>query len=105
MSGNILDSILEEIKEINKKQSSILERLEVVEKYLGVSDFTGETGKALPNILTVKELAEFMNINLNRAYQLTHRADFPSLRLGRKIMISRNKLLEWIDKRSEEWVD
>ena len=105
MSGNILDSILEELKEINKKQSSILERLEVVEKYLGISDFKGKTGQALPNILTVKELAKFMNINLNRAYQLTHRADFPSLRLGRKIMISRNKLLEWIDEKSEEWVD
>ena len=76
-----------------------------MEKYLGVSDFTGETGKALPNILTVKELAEFMNINLNRAYQLKHRADFPSLRLGRKIVISRNKLFQWIDEKSDEWMD
>jgi len=101
MSGNILDSILEELKEINKKQSSILERLEA----LGISSLEAGMGKELPNILTVKELAEFMNINLNRAYQLTHRDDFPSLRLGKKIMISRNKLLQWIDERSEEWVD
>ena len=105
MSGNILDSILEELRDINKKQSSILERLEVLEKYLGISNSEGVKGKGLPNILTVKELAEFININLNRAYQLAHRADFPSLRIGRKIMISRNKLLEWIDEKSDEWVD
>ena len=105
MKGNILDAILEELKEINKKQSIILVRLEEVKKHLGVSGFKDGTGKSLPNILTVKELAEFMNINLNRAYQLKHRADFPSLRLGRKIVISRNKLFQWIDEKSDEWMD
>ena len=98
MSGNILDTILEELKGINKKQSRILKRLQV----LGISSLEEVMSKDLLNILTVKELAEFMNINLNRAYQLTHRADFPSLRLGRKIMIFRKKQLEWIDEKSEE---
>jgi len=56
-----------------------------VEKYLDISNFEGIKGKGLPNILTVKDLAEFMNINLNRAYQLKHRADFPSLKLGKKL--------------------
>jgi len=57
MSGNILDRILDELKEINEKQSKILGSLEAVEKHLGISHLEGGMGGALPNILTEKELA------------------------------------------------
>ena len=68
MSGNILDFILGELKEINKKQSRILEKLNVVEEYLNVSNLKGGMGKNLPNVLTVKEMFKFLNVNINRVY-------------------------------------
>ena len=105
MNGNISDFILEELKGINKKQSRILERLNVVEEYLNISNLEGGMGKDLPNVLTVKEMSKFLNVNTSRAYKLTHRSDFPSFKLGNKILIPRNKLLQWIDEKSEEWVD
>ena len=105
MGGNILDEILVELKSVNKKQSKILERLNVVEEYLNISNLQGGMGKDLPNVLSVKEMSKFLNINTSRAYKMTHRSDFPSFKLGNKILIPRNKLLQWIDERSEEWLD
>jgi len=55
--------------------------------------------------LSVKEMSKFLNINTSRAYKLIHRQDFPSFKLGNKILIPRNKLFQWINEKREEWLD
>lgn len=47
--------------------------------------------------LTVLEMAEFLNVGRNTAYNLIHMEGFPINRIGRKVMIPRDKLIEWID--------
>lgn len=46
---------------------------------------------------TVMEMAEFLNIGRNTAYNLVHMEGFPASRIGCKIMIPRDKLIEWIN--------
>ena len=50
--------------------------------------------------LTVPEVAEALGVGLSSAYQLIHRADFPSFRIGRSIRISRAKLAEWVEQQA-----
>lgn len=46
--------------------------------------------------LTVKEAAELMGVGRNIVYTLTRRADFPKVHVGRKILINRRLLEEWL---------
>ena len=48
--------------------------------------------------LTVKEFAEELNISRNTAYQLADQKDFPSFRIGRRLLINRAMLQEWLNQ-------
>ena len=50
--------------------------------------------------LTVKELAEELNIGRNTTYQLADQKDFPSFRIGRRLLINRAMLQEWLNQNS-----
>lgn len=53
--------------------------------------------------MTIKEAAKYLNINSNTMYALTHNADFTAaLRIGRRILISRKALDEWIKREAEK---
>ena len=49
---------------------------------------------------TVEEAAEALGLGADTMYQLVHRADFPSFRVGRAIRISRELLAEWVRKQA-----
>ncbi len=51
-----------------------------------------------PLLLTVPQTAELLQIGRDTAYQLTHREDFPAIRIGRSVRINRNLLQDWLDK-------
>lgn len=46
--------------------------------------------------LTVEELAAFLRIGRSKAYELCHQPDFPAIRIGRTIRISREAFLAWL---------
>ena len=45
----------------------------------------------------VEEAGEMLGISRQLAYQLANRDDFPCLRIGRRLLIPRSKLIEWVD--------
>ncbi|MBQ3427305.1 MAG: helix-turn-helix domain-containing protein [Clostridia bacterium] len=47
--------------------------------------------------LNVKQLAEYLGVGMNTAYQLVNSQDFPTLRLGKRIVIPIDLLEQWID--------
>ncbi|MCI8681010.1 MAG: helix-turn-helix domain-containing protein [Oscillospiraceae bacterium] len=51
-----------------------------------------------PLLLTVPQAAELMQLGRDTVYQLTHRPDFPALRLGRTVRINREGLQDWLNK-------
>ena len=58
-----------------------------------------KTGRATATdslLLTVVETAALLSISLPTAYELVKRQDFPSMRVGRKILVSRAGLDNWI---------
>lgn len=50
--------------------------------------------------LTVKETAQLMGVSAPLVYELIHRSDFPSFTVGKRRLISRTALAEWIEKQA-----
>lgn len=51
----------------------------------------------LPQLITPHELAETLGISLPFCYKLIRTKGFPSFRVGKKWLISTDKLMTWID--------
>ena len=51
----------------------------------------------LPLMLNAEEIKDVMNISRAGAYQLMHREDFPKIIIGKRIVVPRDKFLEWLE--------
>ena len=63
---------------------------------------TGTTYKTydeLPMFINVPALSKLFGISQSSCYELMHEKDFPSLRIGSRIDVPRDKLIEWIEAR------
>lgn len=52
----------------------------------------------LPLTLNAGEVAEVLGISRANAYSLMHNSGFPTLKIGKRLMVPRDRLTEWIDK-------
>ena len=50
--------------------------------------------------LTVPDVQRALGIGKNTAYELANREDFPSIRVGKRILIPRDAFLRWLDKQT-----
>ena len=51
----------------------------------------------LPLVFNAQQLAGVLNISRANAYKLLHREDFPTLHIGKRMLVSRDKLVKWMD--------
>ena len=54
--------------------------------------------ESMPYTLNAAQLAEVLGIAKSSAYQLLHSEGFPTLRIGRRMLVQKDKLLLWMDK-------
>lgn len=57
-----------------------------------------ETYTDLPNILNADQLATTLGVSRARAYQLLNMSDFPTLKIGKRKLVPKDKLIDWIDR-------
>lgn len=55
----------------------------------------------LPLTLTVPEVSEVLGISRAAAYELVRTKRFPHIKIGTRILIPRDKFLDWIDAQTE----
>ena len=55
----------------------------------------------LPLFINANSLKDVLGISLTSAYELMHEKDFPSVKIGNRIVVLKEKFIEWIDKKSE----
>lgn len=55
----------------------------------------------LPLTLTVPEVGGVLGLSRAKAYDLARSEGFPSMRIGTRILVPRDKLIRWIDKETE----
>ena len=51
--------------------------------------------------LSVDELAQYLGISRPKAYELVHKAGFPKISIGRRIIVPKEALLAWMDREAE----
>ena len=65
-------------------------------------NFTYTNLEDLPLTLTATEAAAVLRISRSKVYELTHTTSFPAIRIGTRVVIPRDKLVEWMNKQAEE---
>ena len=48
--------------------------------------------------LSVEEAGKLLGVSRQVAYQLIHRPDFPTIQIGRRVLIPKKQLEEWMDR-------
>lgn len=55
----------------------------------------------LPLTLTAPEVGEALGISRAAAYELVRSRGFPSMRIGTRILVPKDKFIRWIDEQTE----
>lgn len=58
----------------------------------------------LPLILNANAISQTLGISRAGAYELMHSEGFPTLRIGKRMMVSKEHFIQWIERRSGEAV-
>ena len=55
----------------------------------------------LPLFLNAKMVAEALGVAAASGYELLHQEGFPSLRVGNRIVVPKEKFIRWVDEQTE----
>ncbi len=55
----------------------------------------------LPFTLNAQQVADVLGIARNSAYTLMHSEGFPTIHIGKRLLVPRDKLLQWIDHQTQ----
>lgn len=56
----------------------------------------------LPMFINADLLAELFGVSRASAYELMRERNFPSFRIGKRILVSRENLIAWVESHSEK---
>ena len=57
--------------------------------------------KDLPLTLNAREAAGVLRISKSKVYELARTESFPAVRIGKRVVIPRDKLIEWMNNQAE----
>ena len=63
--------------------------------------FTYTNLDELPLTLTATEAAAVLRISRSKVYELAHTASFRAIRIGNRVVIPRDELIEWMTDQAE----
>ena len=55
----------------------------------------------MPFTLNANQVAEILGVARNTAYTLMHSEGFPTIHIGRRLVVPKEKLLQWMDDQLE----
>ena len=55
----------------------------------------------LPLTLNAREAAAVLRISKSKVYELAQSESFPAIRIGKRVVIPRDKLIEWMNAQAE----
>ena len=93
--------IANELNTIAQQLTELADKLQKIEAAMPDISIPTEIAQK-KEVLSITELAEALSISRSTAFQLAHRDDFPSIRIGKRILIPRTKLINWINKHCGE---
>lgn len=85
------------LNQIARQLTELADKLDKIEEATPAVSVPNEVVQNKKLVLSVSEVAELLSVSVNAVYQLTNRDDFPCIQLGRRKLIPRDKLIEWIN--------
>lgn len=55
----------------------------------------------VPLILGAKDLGDVLQISRSNAYALLHSQGFPTTKIGKRLVVYKKNLIEWLEKHTE----
>ena len=55
----------------------------------------------LPLFLNVKMVASVLGVSPSSGYELMHQRDFPTLEIGNRIIVPKEKFIQWVERNTE----
>ena len=55
----------------------------------------------LPFTLNAQQVADVLGVARNSAYTLMHSEGFPTIHIGKRLLVPKDKLLRWMDKQTQ----
>ena len=55
----------------------------------------------LPLTLNAREAAAVLRISKSKVYELAQSESFPAIRIGKRVIIPRDKLIQWMNDQAE----
>lgn len=52
----------------------------------------------LPLFLNAQQVANVLGVSISSAYELMHEKDFPSLRIGNRLVIPKDHFRKWVEE-------
>ena len=56
---------------------------------------------SLPLVLSLSQVQQVLGLGRDAIYALAHRQDFPAVRVGRRLIVSRDVLRQWLKRHSD----
>ena len=54
----------------------------------------------LPLFLNAKLVSQVLGVSISSAYELMHEEAFPSVRVGRRFVVPKDKFRQWVEQRT-----
>ena len=55
----------------------------------------------LPLFLNAELVAKVLGVSISSAYELMHEKDFPTLRVGSRMVVPKEKFIEWVEQHTK----
>ena len=56
----------------------------------------------LPLYLNALDISKLLGVSKSKAYELMSRNEVPSIKLGGRVLVEREKFINWLDKKAEK---
>ena len=66
-----------------------------------MKDSVYKSYEELPLFLNAKTVARVLGISPSSGYELMHQRDFPTLKIGNRIVVPKERFIQWVEK--HEW--
>ena len=61
-------------------------------------DFAYKSYEELPLFLNAKMVAQILGVSPSSGYELMHQQDFPTLKIGNRIVVPKEKFIQWVEE-------
>ena len=57
----------------------------------------------LPLFLNANLVAQVLGVSISTAYEVMHEPGFPTLRVGSRMVVPKEKFMQWAEEQSVQW--